>query len=162
MKYIYPLTNPYSYLNHILDRANNPLEYSVFSDIMFNYIQACVRRWLFNCDYHSCQNMLSVGLKYLLSKDEVDNFLVYLDNQFWPMVSNTIEDNINADTVVIVTIISDGSLMLEIKPDKTELEKTIERVCVEVEHKLDSGAYVDPTLLEIYNASRNHTFELQN
>ena len=132
MKYIYPLSSPYSYLNYVLNRIDTPLEYSVFSDIMFNYIQACVRRWLFNCDYNSSESMLYVGLKYLLSKDEVDNFLIYLDNQFWPLVSNTIDDNINSDTVVIVTITSDGSLMLEIKPDKTDLEKTIERVCIEV------------------------------
>lgn len=162
MKYIYPLRSPYSYLNYVLNRIDTPLEYSVFSDIMFNYIQACVRRWLFNCDYNSSESMLYVGLKYLLSKDEVDNFLIYLDNQFWPLVSNTIDDNINSDTVVIVTITSDGSLMLEIKPDKTDLEKTIERVCIEVGHKLDSAEYVDPNLLEIYNASRKRSFELQD
>lgn len=162
MKYIFPLASPYSYINHALCRYDTPLEFSVFSDIIFNYVQACVRRWLFGHDYNSSVNMLNVGLKYLLSKDEVDNFLMYLDNCFWPLINNSIEENINSETIVIVTITSDGSLMLEVKPDKTPLEKTLDRVYVDVEHKLDSGEYIDPTLMEIYNASRLATPELQS
>lgn len=161
MKYIFSLDGAYSHVNYIVSRNDVPLEYSVFSDIMFNYIQACVRRWYFGFDYNKNIAMLKVGLGRYLLESEIDIYLNYLDNSFWPVINNCIIEDITDKTMVLVTIASDRSLMLEIKPELTSLDVVLDRVCIDVEHKLYSGEYIDPILKEIYDA-RQPTNELSN
>lgn len=154
MKYIFSLTAAHAQINHMLPEHEVPIEFSVFSDIILNYVQSTVRRWYFGLDYTKNINMLRVGLNHYLTLNDVDSYLMYLDNIFWPNINNAIDEDVFENTMVFITILSDGSLMIEIKPEKTPLQIIIDRVCIDVEHKLYSGEYVDPTLQEIYHASR--------
>lgn len=157
MKYIFSLDGTYARINYITSQHDVPLEYSVFSDIMFNYIQACIRRWYFGFDYNKNMSMLHVGLRKYLLEHEMSMYLDHLDNEFWPIINNCIIEDITNDTMVFVTIKSDRSLLIEVRPERTPLEITLDRVCIDVEHKLFSGDYVDPLLKEIYDAKSQTT-----
>lgn len=152
MKYIFSLEGAYARINYITSHINATLEYSVFSDIMFNYIQACMRRWYFGFDYNKNMAMLNVGLRKYLTEHDMSMYLDFLDNEFWPIVNNCIIEDITTESVVFITIKSDKSLLIEVRAERTLLEITLDRVCVDIEHKLYSGDYIDPLLKEIYDA----------
>lgn len=157
MKYIFSLEAAYTQINYYVSQYDVPLEFSVFSDIIFNYVQAAISRWYYGSSNDKSTKMLYVGLSRCLSNDELDDYILYLDSIFWPNINNCIIEDINKDNMVYVTIKSGWSIMFEVKPAPTPLEVIIDRVCVDVEHRLDSGDYIDPTLKEIYNARREST-----
>ena len=154
MKYIFSLSNPYSIINHVLCRTDVPLEFSAFGDIILNYVQACVHRWMFGGNYDSTIKQLQVGLKYWLSPHELNEYIQYLDSSFWPMINRCIDMEIESDTSVHVSISPEATLVIEIHPAKTALEAALDRMYIDVEHKLECGEYIHPTIMEIYNASK--------
>lgn len=156
MRYIFTITEAYSYFNYITSNST-PIEFSVFSDIISNYIQKCIRRWWYGYDYSQQQEMVRVGLSVYLDDYNLDNYMVYLDNTFWPNINCCIDENISDNTEVFVTIKTRDSILLEVvqpPSERTRLSIVVDRVCVDVAHRLESGDYIDPTLMEIYNASR--------
>ena len=153
MKYVFPLNGAYSSINHIAKTSDIPIEHSVFSDIVINFLQANIKRWYFgqNVDNHSA--MLYVGLSQYLTASEVDIYMEYLDNVFWPSITLCMSDVVSPTTAVTLSINSNNSLVIELSPEPTPLELVIDRICVDVDHRLYNGDYIDPILKEIYDAN---------
>lgn len=154
MKYIFPLSEPYSHLNYYVTKYDGPVEFTVFSDIILNYINTCIHRWYYNSFDQKSSNLLFAGLHQYLMPNEVDDYILYLDTVFWPNINTCIIEDIYIDTMVYVTISSSKSVMFEIKPEKTRFEKVIDKLCTDVEHRIINGDYIEPILQEIYDAKR--------
>lgn len=155
MKYVFSIDGPYAYLNHLLFADTGVIEFSVFSDIMFNYAQLCIRRWYYSYTYEEQLDKVRVGLSMYLNPYTIDEYMLYLDTIFWPRINGCITEDINDRTVVIVTIRSDRSLMIELKFDPivelTKMQQTLNRICAEIGERIYAGEHVNPTLMEIYN-----------
>lgn len=158
MKYLFNIHDPYVVLNNSVDVSPVQIDPTIYVDIILNYTKFAIVKWYYGAYDDEARVLFDTALSLYLSPHRAEQYLNYLNNVYWQTLNRNIPEILGPNQTISIDVKSSGEFTLILtvtgilSSPIDEYERTLERAFSQVSDKLYEGGYVDPLLLEVYNA----------
>lgn len=156
MIHIYSVEPQYDYMCSLVADTNMTLYYKDFYNIMSKYIELLLNYHCLDCYTDYQRDEFNKIISRYLTVNETTKFLDYTNKTLWKHIYSEVYSILTVDDRITIQSDSHTSLRIYItrKIDlniNPTLESVLNRICADVEQKIDSGEYIIPQLKEIYD-----------